>query len=74
MIVTLNTGNSGTVFSNKGVFVFVFVFFFLGTSEKTKPCPDFCLKISNPERQIREIPDPDKPIGYPPVTFVCLGQ
>ena len=47
MIVTLNTGNSGTVFSNKGVFVFVFVFvfFFLGTSEKTKEKSKFLTKF-----------------------------
>ena len=45
MIVTLNTGNSGTVFSNKGVFVFVFVLFFLGTSEKTKEKSKFLAKF-----------------------------
>ena len=44
LVVTLNTGNSGTVFSNKGVFVFLF-FVFLGTSEKTKEKSKFLTKF-----------------------------
>ena len=28
--------------------------------------PRFCFQIPNPELQIREIPDPEKPIGDPP--------
>ena len=41
-----------------------------GILHHSRISPPFCIKIPNPELQLREIPDPVKPIGEPLLAHV----